>query len=124
MELSKLLKGMSLQAILILVLGFLAHQFLPWWITAVVCGLVAIFLKVNSAASFAAGFAAGTLLWSGYAGILNNLNAGSLADQVGQIFQGLKGMTLVYLTGLMGGVLGGLGSLIGSLARGIFSKNN
>lgn len=117
------MKKFGLQALLILVLGFLAHQFLPFWTIAVVAGLAGLmFRHENSAASFAAGFAAASLLWSGYAAILNSANAGMLSGSLGELFQ-LNGSYLVYVTGLLGGLLGGLGAMTGTLARKLFEKN-
>jgi hypothetical protein len=111
------MKKFGLQTIIILVVGFLAHQFLPFWAIALVAGLVGFLFKYeNSAASFAAGLAAATLLWSGYAMFLNITNGNILSESLGTLFS-MKGTNLVYITGLIGGLLGGLGAMTGTLAR-------
>ena len=115
------MKNYSLGILFILVAGFVAQLFLPWWIIAAVAALAAIVFKLPSAGAFAIGFAAAALLWSGYAGFLNHANAGALSGMVGKIFQNVEGNTLVYLTGLIGGLLGGLGAMTGSFGRALFA---
>ncbi len=116
------MKKFGLQTLIILVVGFIAHQFLPYWATAVVAGLVGLLFRYeNSAASFAAGFAAGTLLWSSYAWFLNSANLNSLSGMLGELFK-TNGAYLVYVTGLAGGLLGGLGAMTGTLARKMFER--
>ncbi len=116
------MKKYGLQTLIILILGFIAQQFFPFWIIAVVAGLVGLlFHYKNSATGFAAGFTAATLLWSGYAHFLNAANLNMLASKMGDLFQ-LKSSYLVYLTGLVGGLLGGLGAMTGSLGRKLFFK--
>ncbi len=84
--------------------------------------LVGFFFKYeNSAASFAAGTAAITLLWSSYAGFLNSMNANQLADQIGVLFKVGSGY-LMPITGLIGGLLGGFGAQTGTLLRKVFEK--
>ena len=117
------MKKLGLQTIIILVLGFIAHQFLPFWSIAVVAALVGLLFKYeNSAASFAAGLVAATLLWSGYAGFLNSANANMLSGSLGELFS-VNSTLLVYITGLIGGLLGGLGAMTGTLARKMFEAD-
>ena len=117
------MKKFGLQALIIMILGFIAHQFLPFWIIAVVAGLVGLLFQYeNSGASFAAGFAAAALLWSSYAGWLNLSNMNLLSGKLGELFQ-MNGTYLVYLTGLVGGLLGGLGAMTGTLGRKLLMKN-
>ena len=116
------MKKFGLQALIILVLGFIAQHFFPFWSIAVVAALVGFFFKYeNSAISFAAGTAAVALLWSGYAVFLNAANANQLAEQIGQLFKVGAGY-LVPITGFVGGLLGGLGAQTGTLARKMLEK--
>lgn len=118
------MKKFGLQTLIILVLGAIGQYFLPFWSIAVVAGVVGFFFKYeNSAASFAAGTAAVTLLWSSYAGFLNSANANQLADQIGQLFKIGSGY-LLPITGLIGGLLGGLGAQTGTLARKLLEKDS
>ena len=118
------MKKFGLQLIIILVLGSIAQYFFPFWSIAVVAALVGFFFKYeNSAASFAAGTAAVTLLWASYAGFLNSANAGQFAGQIGQLFKVGQGY-LIPATGLIGGLLGGMGAQTGTLARKLFEKES
>ncbi len=116
------MKKFGLQLLIILVLGFIAQYFFPFWSIAVVAALVGFFFKYeNSAASFAAGTAAVTLLWSSYAGFLNSANLSQMSGEIGQLFKVGQGY-LIPATGLIGGLLGGLGAQTGTLARKLFEK--
>lgn len=116
------MKKFGLQLIITLALGFLAHQFFPFWVIAPVSALVGlIFRYENSAASFASGLAAGTMLWSTYALFLNIGNASMLSAKVGEVFM-LNGAYISYITGTIGGLLSGFGAMTGTLARKIFER--
>ena len=114
------MKKYGLQTILILAFGFLAHQFFGFWAIVVVAGLIGfVFRHENSVVSFAAGMTGAALLWGGYAGFVNSANTNILCGKMGALFQ-MDGAYLTYLTGLVGGILGGMGALTGSLARKVF----
>ncbi len=116
------MKKFGLQTLIILVLGSIAQYFFPFWSIAIVAASVGFFFKYeNSAASFAAGTAAVTLLWSSYAGFLKSMNANQLADQIGVLFKVGSGY-LMPITGLIGGLLGGFGAQTGTLLRKVFEK--
>lgn len=116
------MKKLGLQTLVILAGGFIAHQFLPFWSIALVAGVAGLLFRYeNSAMSFAAGLAAATLLWGTYAAVLNAGNGAMLSSSMGELFT-LNGAYLVYITGLVGGLLGGLGAMTGTLARKAFEK--
>lgn len=100
-----------------IITGFIAQQFLPWWIIAVMAAILSFIFDLKIGISFWAGFAAAALLWGGYAGYLNFQNEGILAERIGKLLGGLNGILLVLVTSLIGGIFGGLGALTGSLAR-------
>lgn len=106
----------------VLIVGFVAHLFLPWWIIVIVTGLVAFYFSGSPVVSFWGGFAAGTLLWTCYAGYLNAANQGVLAEKIGQLFMGMSSFQLICISGLLGGLLGGFGALTGSLGKQLFQK--
>ncbi len=89
---------------------------LPWWATGGLAMLTALWIKIKPGLSFWAGFLAVALLWGGYAAWLSWANEGILAARMGALF-GLSGGLLLLVTALIGGLLGGLGALTGSLAR-------
>lgn len=107
--------------IFIIAVGATGHLGLPWWAMAPVGAVAALLFPQPPARSFATGFAAGSLLWYISAFILNAQNAGMLSAKVGQLFLGIKGIHLLFITGGLGGVLTGLGALTGALLRSIFT---
>ena len=111
-----------LQIIATIILGYLAHQFLPFWAMALAAGVVALLFNYKyGMTSFAAGFLAAFLLWCAYAYTLDAENTGKLSSQLGQLFQ-TNGTYLVSVTGLIGGVLGGFGALTATLAKRLFIR--
>ena len=112
-----------LQFVLILGLGFLAQLFLPFWGIALVAVLVSLFFRYrNSLVSFVVGFLAAGLLWGGKAALLDSGNQTVLSGQLGELF-GLSGDYLVWATAWLGGLLGGLGAMTGTLAGKLFLKS-
>jgi hypothetical protein len=109
-----------LQTILIIAVGFVAHQVLPFWVISLVAAVTGLLFNYKtSLSSFAAGFVGGALLWGGMAWWLNSANAGTLSGQLGEMFS-ISGAALLWITGGLGGMLGGLGAMAGSLARRVF----
>lgn len=116
------------ETFLIAIFGFATHQFfpsLPWWAIAIVAGLVAFILNTK-AKSFLTGLIGAALLWGIMAFQLNGLNMDLLATKVGEMLSGseqiakLGGINptrLIYLTALIGGLVGGFGAMTGSYAR-------
>jgi hypothetical protein len=116
------MKKFGIQTLAILVLGFIAQYFLPFWSIAIVAAVVGFAFKYkNSAVSFAAGTAAAALLWSSYAGYLNSANLSQMSGQIGQLFKVGQGY-LIPATGLLGGLLGGFGAQTGTLLRKLFDR--
>jgi hypothetical protein len=111
------MKNFFLQILLIIGLGFLLQQFLPFWSLVAVAALGGwLFGGEKAVMAFAAGFSAAFLLWGGYAFALDAGNDGILSAKMGELFAiGSTGMLL--LTALLGGLLGGTGALTGALAR-------
>ncbi len=116
------MKNLGLFTLTILVLGGLSWFGMAWWWLAV-AGFVAGFLFKNSRkAVFGLGFAAGTLLWGILAFYFNYLNTGNLGGKMGSLLQGITTANLLWATGILGGLLAGMGALTGNLARRIFQK--
>lgn len=118
------MKKFSFQTILIIILGFAAHQFFQWWSIIIVAGLVGLFFNYkNSLSSWMAGFVGVALLWGFYAAFLNYGNLGLLANSIGDLFGGISGNQLICLTGLIGGIAGGFGAMTGTLGRKLISAS-
>ncbi len=98
-------------------IGLLLQQFLPWWSIAFLAAILSSALNIKVSASFWLGFLAAALLWGGYAAFLSTANEGIMAARIGKLLGGLNGTLLLFVTGLLGGIFGGLGALTGSLGR-------
>lgn len=95
--------------------SFLFSEVIPWW-GFVPAALIASWLipqKVGH--SFLAGFLAIAILWFFLAFRANSLNDGILSAKMAAILP-LQGSSigLILATGLVGGLLGGLGALSGA----------
>lgn len=112
------------QFILTLLLGLAAQWLLPWWwILAPVAFLIGLFFhKERSWISFLIGFFSGALLWWGVTYYLTTVNLDILAARMGQLFGGLSPLGMTLLTGLIGGLLGGLGAWSANLGRKMLVK--
>jgi hypothetical protein len=112
------------QFILVLLLGLAAHLLLSWWwVLAPVAFLTGLVIyHPGSARVFLMGFLAGALLWWGMAFYLSSVNDHLLAGRMGQLFGDLPPLALSLITGLIGGLLGGMSILTANLGRGMFRK--
>lgn len=102
-------------------LGFVLTAFLPWWSVVISTFLIAFFLRIDGWKSFLAGFISMIVLWSGLAMFLDIQNGEILSNKVAELFQLPSNSLLVYITGLIGGILGGFGALTGHFFKGMIS---
>lgn len=116
------MRKLTLSGLFILLWGALSWAGLPWWNTAIAGFLAAYLFRLRPGAAFGIGFSAGALLWWGSAMLENAPNGGMLAARVGAMLKGLQSWHLLTITALLGGLLAGLGSLLGSQVRDIFQK--
>ncbi len=112
--------GVRLMAIVMVITigGWLTIPLLPWW-RVLVFGLLAGLLFAGRLRKwvFAAGFAGGMLLWGLHAAYLSSLNDGILGARVGDLFGGIGAGGAILLTGILGGLYGGLGAWTGKAVR-------
>lgn len=111
-----------LSTFLIAILGYVAAMLLPWWSLVLVALGIGLAMNLNSFPSFIAGFLGGAILWGVVAATINAGNDGLLASQMGELLGGLSGMGLVLATALIAGLLGGMGSLTGTLGRNLMKN--
>ncbi len=114
------IKNTLVQAGLLGVLIFAVSYFTTWWAGAVVAFLYAAFKKdMTAGQAFAAGTSAGLLVWSFYAGFLNYANAGVMAARIGEMVSKgfLTSANMLQITGVIGGLVCGLGAMTGATAR-------
>ena len=106
-----------LQLIATIILGYLSHQFMPFWAIAVAGFLVGLVFRYKWLLTpFAASFLGGFLLWGGLAWWIDRENARQLSSMLAELFK-TDGPYLAFVTGLVGGLLAGLGALTGSSLR-------
>jgi hypothetical protein len=98
--------------LLIALLSFACGLFLPWWTAAVAAFLVSALIPQKPMRAFFAGFLALFLLWGLMALFIDISNDNILSMRIAELLY-LQGssIALVVLTGLIGGLVGGGGSL-------------
>lgn len=111
-----------LQILLTLIAGYAFQQFLPFWSLTIAAAIIALlFQDRNNLQSFLAGFVAGGLLWYIAAFLISLDNLGILSGRMGELF-GISGATVILVTGVMGGLLAGMGALCGTMTRRAIEK--
>jgi hypothetical protein len=90
--------------LIVAVLSAVAEYFLPWWSMAVVCFLVAIFMKWSGRKSFLMGFCGVGMLW---------LILALLRDVA--LFHLPNYGLFILVTVIIGGLVGGLAAWAGAL---------
>ncbi|GAC1593510.1 MAG: hypothetical protein NVS3B19_15710 [Ginsengibacter sp.] len=101
---------------LIMLFSFLAGIFFPWWTIAIVGFLAAMIIRLSPGLSFFAGFIANFVLWTAMAFWISTKNDHLLAHKISLIILKIDNPALLILiSGLIGGLITGMGSLTGSL---------
>lgn len=110
----------------VFVSGSLCRFGVPWWAIVPLAALAGGLFPLPAGRTFGAAFIGGFLLWMLNALPENNANDGMLSAKVGQLFLGVKGWHLLVVTGILGGILAGLGAVTGLLGRKLYvgSKPN
>lgn len=105
----------AVQVIVILVLGYLMEQFLPWWSVAVAA--FAGGALVNTRSNYLAGFLAIGLLWVAKALITDLSSDSDFADRVARIFMLHNQTVLLLVTFALSGLVGGFAAMTGGALR-------
>jgi hypothetical protein len=107
--------------ILTALLAFLFQLILPWWGIAVAAFLVATAFDQSGIVALRNGFTGVFLFWAGAAAIVSVMNEGVLMARLAMLFSLPSGWLTVLVTGLVGGVAGGLAALTGNRLRVTFT---
>ncbi len=100
------------------ILAYFGGIYFPWWTIAVAAFLVPLLIVQPPFRSFLTGFLAVFLLWAYLAWQADNANEGILSERISPLIPGPdNALFLILITGFLGGLLGGLGALTGSLIR-------
>lgn len=104
--------------LLIALLSFVGCLFLPNWIIAPLAFLVSLLIPQKPLQAFLSGFLALFLLWGALAFAANVANDGILATRIALLLP-LNGSpyALILVTALVGGLMGGGGSLTASFLQ-------
>jgi hypothetical protein len=104
--------------LLIALLSFICGLFLPWWTIAVAAFLVSALIPQQPLASFFTGFLALLLLWGGLALSIDVANDSILSTRVAGILHLQdSSAALLVVTGVIGALVGGGGSLTAAYLR-------
>ncbi|MCY7290825.1 MAG: hypothetical protein LH615_01455 [Ferruginibacter sp.] len=106
--------------LLIAVVSFAASLFMPWWIIAAAAFIVSFAIPQRPLLAFLSGFLALFILWIGVSLYISSANDDLLVHKMAVLFIKTDNPILLFLlTGLIGGLVGGFGSLSGRLLRQI-----
>ncbi len=114
------MKKFFLQLVLTLFIALILEQFMPWWSVAI-AGAAGGFI-IRSAYSFWCGFLAIALLWFIAAFYIDALAAQPLSEQIAQLLMMKSKWMLFAVTGIIGGLTGGLGAWSGATLRLTFTE--
>ena len=107
-----------LSLLLIFVLASLAQLLLPWWVLVPLCFAVAAWSRLSGGRAFLAGLLGAALSWWLPAAWLATHGAGRLASRLATLLHlGGNAWTLVLVSGVVAGLVGGLAALSGTWAR-------
>ena len=99
------------QVIATILISFLLQNFLPWWTMAVVSFALGYFFGNKGFISFCAGFLGVGLLWLGMSLFIDVSTHSILTEKINKLLP----LNVFVLTTMIGGLVGGLASLTGSL---------
>lgn len=106
----------------IMMISLVGGSWMPWWIIALIA-LVASFLAgLGHLTSFLVCFTAGIMSWGGLAWYFDIQNASLLSTKIGALFNGLNSFMLIVITGLIGGLLSGVGGWTGASLRSFLNR--
>jgi hypothetical protein len=105
----------TVQTAFILILGALLQTFLPWWTLTIGAFAIGFLFASNGWKSFFAGFLGIGLLWLGMSLYIDITTQSVLTEKVARLFPTKTTPLLFVITSLVGGLVGGLASLTGSI---------
>lgn len=100
-------------------LSFITGLYFPWWSIAIAAFIAGLLVVQKAGYAFLAGFSGVFLLWVGLASWINTKNNGILSAKVGELFGiGPNSFLLIFITGLIGGLVCGFAAMSGAFLRG------
>jgi hypothetical protein len=111
-----------LQVMLTSLVSYILQQFISPWVVVPIAATISMLTQVKTSPAFLGGFAAIGLLWMCKATIIDVYTDSILSAKVAVLLGLNSTILLIILTGLVGGVLGGLGAASGQQILKIFKK--
>ena len=112
-----------LSFLLITVLSGIVSYFTSiWWLFIVVSVIVGTAMKMDALTSFFCGFLSIAILWGVYAGWIDASNGGILTNRLIETFNVSNSYYLIFGSASIGGIMGGLGTMTGSLGQSLVSS--
>jgi len=109
--------------IAVIVLAFLFTKILPWWSIMIVCIVVGLCVPLKKSAVFFVPFLAIALLWIVQAFLLSSTNDFILAKKIAQLLPlGGNAYLLILVTGIVGGLAGGVAGIFGKQVALLFKS--
>ncbi|HEY4323576.1 MAG TPA: hypothetical protein VGN20_06305 [Mucilaginibacter sp.] len=108
--------------LIILILSFASGYFLPWWVVAIAAFLAAFFIGKTSGQSFWSGFGAVFIVWTVLALFKSIPNDHILVKRIATMFQLPNWIFILFVTALIGGIVGGMSALSGVLLKRALGK--
>lgn len=108
--------------ILILILTLIAGFITPWWAAAIIAFVMALYAGKKPAQAFWSGFGAVFIVWVILALFKSVPNDHILASRVAILFHLPHWSLLLFVTALIGGLVGGMAALSGFLVRRLVVK--
>lgn len=112
-----------MRIILISVLVSVGQVYLPWWIIGIVALLVEVTVGKGDATKFYSGFYGVAIPWIALAAYIDYNSDSILTVRILEMFKlPTYGFVMVIITGLLGGLVGGLSSTVGGWIRQAISN--
>ncbi|MEZ4915780.1 MAG: hypothetical protein R2836_02200 [Chitinophagales bacterium] len=99
--------------IILIVLGIIAHLFLPWWSVAIVAFLVGLGFIESTSRALLIGFLGVFILWGAKALISSYQNDFILVNRMAELLPFKNGILTILVTAILGGIIGMLSTLSG-----------
>lgn len=103
--------------ILIFVLTLIAGFITPWWAAPIIAFVMALYAGTKPAQAFWSGFGAVFMVWTVLALFKSVPNDHILASRVAVLFHLPHWIWILFITALIGGLVGGMSALSGFLVR-------
>lgn len=109
--------------LLVAVLSYVACLYFPWWAVAIVAFAVNLLIYQKPSLAWLSAFLAVFILWAGISFIISNNNEHALAQKISILFLKMDSpMLLIFVTGLIGGLVSGFAAVAGNYWRSIFVR--